>query len=56
MVEPNVFEHNAFRVRNLGEAYKNTDIIVYLVSHDEFREVPHDPTKVILDFCGINKK
>lgn len=55
IVEPNISEHNVFKLTNYEDAYKNADIIVYLVSHNEFKGLPNDPDKVILDFCGVNK-
>ena len=31
------------------------DIIAFLVSHDEFKNLEISSEKVVLDFCGINK-
>jgi UDP-N-acetyl-D-mannosaminuronic acid dehydrogenase len=55
IVEPNISEHNVFKLTNFKDAYKNADIIVYLVSHDEFKSLPNESNKVILDFCGVKK-
>ena len=56
VVEPNVYEHKVFKLTNYKEAYEQADIVVMLVAHDVFRELPWTNKKVILDFCGIYKK
>ena len=56
VVEPNVHEHKIFKLTNYKEAYEKADIIVFLVAHKEFKELPRKENKVILDFCGIYKK
>lgn len=56
VVEPNVSEHKVFKLTNYKEAYEKADIVVMLVAHDVFRELPWTDEKVILDFCGIYKK
>ncbi len=56
VVEPNVREHKIFKLTNYKEAYEKADIIVFLVAHKEFKELPRKENKVILDFCGIYKK
>ena len=56
VVEPNVYEHKVFKLTNYKEAYEKADIVVMLVAHDVFRELPWTDEKVILDFCGIYKK
>lgn len=56
VVEPNVNEHKVFKLTNYKEAYEKADIVVMLVAHDVFRELPWTDEKVILDFCGIYKK
>ena len=56
VVEPNVHEHKIFKLTNYNEAYEKADIIVFLVAHKEFKELPRKENKVILDFCGIYKK
>ena len=55
IVEPNVKEHNVFKLTNYKEAFERADIVVYLVAHNEFKTLPRDPAKIILDFCGIYK-
>lgn len=56
VVEPNVTEHKVFKLTDYKEAYKQADIVVFLVAHSVFKALPYDETKVILDFCGIYKK
>lgn len=55
VVEPNVQEHNVFKLTNYREAYDTADIVVFLVAHDPFKALPYDNRKVIMDFCGIYK-
>ena len=62
-VEPNIREHQVFKLTDYREAYKKADIVVFLVAHDEFKELisehPEIRTKksdkVILDFCGVTE-
>lgn len=55
IVEPNVAEHNVYKLTPYKEAFDKADIVVYLVAHTPFKELPKDSDKVILDFCGVNK-
>lgn len=56
VVEPNIKEHNVFKLTNYREAYEKADIVVFLTAHDPFKELEWREDKVILDFCGIFKK
>lgn len=56
VVEPNVKEHNVFKLTNYKEAYDKADIVVFLTAHDPFKTLPWSDDKVILDFCGIFRK
>ena len=56
VVEPNIKEHNVFKLTDYKEAYDKADIVVMLVAHDPFKTLPWTEDKVILDFCGIYKK
>lgn len=56
VVEPNVKEHNVFKLTDYQEAYEKADIVVFLTGHNEFNELPWREDKVILDFCGIFKR
>ena len=55
IVEPNITEHNIYKITNYKEAFSKADIVVYLVAHNEFKTLPIDSDKVVLDFCGIIK-
>lgn len=56
VVEPNVKEHNVFKLTDYREAYAKADIVVFLTAHTVFKELPWREDKVILDFCGIFKR
>lgn len=56
VVEPNVKEHNVFKLTPYLEAYDKADIAVFLTAHTPFRSLPYDDSKIILDFCGIFKR
>lgn len=55
VVEPNINKHSVFKLTNYLEAYKKADIIVFLVAHKEFKELPYSSEKIILDFAGVFK-
>lgn len=55
VVEPNVTEHNVFKLTDYREAYDRADIVVFLTAHDPFKMLPRRDDKIILDFCGIYK-
>lgn len=56
VVEPNVKEHNVFKLTDYREAYDKADIVAFLTAHNEFKILEWSYDKVILDFCGIFKK
>lgn len=56
IVEPNVAEHNVFKLTNYKEAYEKADIVVFLVNHREFAELNYRDDVQVLDFCGTFKK
>lgn len=56
IVEPNVAEHNVFKLTNYKEAYEKADIVVFLVNHNEFAELDYREDVKVLDFCGTFKK
>lgn len=53
IVEPNIKSHNVFKLTDYDEAMQKADIIVFLVAHDEFKELQIDSDKIVLDFCGV---
>lgn len=56
VVEPNIKEHNVFKLTEYTEAYERADIVVFLTAHNEFKTLEWRDDKVILDFCGIFRK
>jgi UDP-N-acetyl-D-mannosaminuronic acid dehydrogenase len=54
IVEPNIKEHKVFKLTTTKEAIDNADVIVYLVAHNEFKNIQTSSEKVVLDFCGVN--
>lgn len=54
IVEPNIQEHKVFKLTPIHEAVENADIIVYLVAHNEFKNIHLNSEKIALDFCGVN--
>ena len=52
-VEPNIKEHNVFKLTDYNIAVEKADVIVFLVAHDEFKTFKIDENKVNLDFCGV---
>ena len=55
VVEPNVTEHNVFKLTHYKEAYEKADIVAFLVNHREFAELNYRDDVVVLDFCGTFK-
>ena len=55
IVEPNIETHNVFKLTNYKEASEKADIIVFLVAHNEFKELKFNANKIVLDYCGIKK-
>ena len=55
IVEPNIDKHDAFTLSNYMEAIEKSDIIIFLVAHNEFKEILISKEKIILDFCGVFK-
>jgi UDP-N-acetyl-D-mannosaminuronic acid dehydrogenase len=54
VVEPNITSHKTFSIINYTCAYRQADIIVWLVRHKEFLTLSQkDSRKIELDFCGI---
>ncbi len=56
IVEPNIADHKVFKLTNYKEAYEKADIVVMLVAHNQFKELPWSDDKVILDFAGVFRK
>lgn len=56
IVEPNVHEHKIFKLTDYKEAVEKSDIIVFLVAHNEFKSLEISTDKTVLDFCGVTNK
>ena len=56
VVEPNITEHNVFKLTDYKVAYEKADIVVFLVNHKEFAELNYRDDVIVLDFCGTFKK
>ena len=56
IVEPNIDDHKVFKLTDYNEAYEMADIVVMLVAHNQFKELPWRDDKVILDFAGVFKR
>jgi len=54
IVEPNVHEHKVFKLTDYKVAAEKADIIVFLVAHNEFKELAFKDNQVVLDFCGVS--
>ncbi len=54
IVEPNITEHNVFKITDYKTALEKADIIAFLVAHKEFKNLNISTHKKVLDFCGIN--
>jgi UDP-N-acetyl-D-mannosaminuronic acid dehydrogenase len=55
VVEPNVINHKSFNLMNYKDAFEKADIVVWLVKHKEFLNMPVETGKIELDFCGVRK-
>lgn len=55
IVEPNIEEHNVFKLTSVEVAIDKADIIALLVAHDEFKDIKYRDSQVVLDFCGVAK-
>jgi len=55
-VEPNLPKTDLFSLTELEEAVNNSDIIVILVSHDEFKNIHIGKEKIVIDFCNSISK
>jgi len=52
-VEPNIEDHPVFKISDYQLAYDQAEIVVFLVAHDEFKSLPKQEDKIVMDFCGI---
>jgi UDP-N-acetyl-D-mannosaminuronic acid dehydrogenase len=55
IIEPNIKSHSVYKLTDYKPAIEKADIIVFLVLHDEFKNLSIGLDKVVIDFCGIFK-
>lgn len=55
IVEPNINEHSLYKLVDTKTAFEKSDIVVFLVAHDAFKELHLDSSKIVLDFCGVTQ-
>lgn len=53
IVEPNIKEHQVFKLTPFQKAIEKADIVAFLVAHKEFTSFKIKKNQQILDFCGI---
>ena len=53
-VEPNINSFDEFVIVDYKKAINDADIIVFLVSHKEFKDIVVDSDKSVLTFCKLN--
>ena len=56
IVEPNITEHPVYKLSEINYATKKADILVFLVAHNQFKSLNIPSNKIVLDFCGLDKK
>ena len=54
LCEPNLDMLNGFELNSIKEVIENTELLVFLVPHDKFKEL-NISNKQYLDFCGVIK-
>jgi len=56
VVEPNIESHKKFKIFTVEETLAHADILVFLVAHDQFRQIlqTNSNNVRIMDFCGIH--
>jgi UDP-N-acetyl-D-mannosaminuronic acid dehydrogenase len=55
VAEPNLGNHVDFTLTHYEDAYTQADIVVWLVRHRVFLQMPLDIYKTEIDFCGVRK-
>lgn len=56
IVEPNIEDHDFYKLTDYRAAADQADIIAFLVAHNEFKEIDIPKDKIILDFCGVKQE
>lgn len=53
IVEPNIKDHQVFKITDYKEAANKADIVALLVAHDEFKGLKFAQGQIVLNFCGV---
>lgn len=56
IAEPNVKNHPGLTLTDYSEAIAKADIILFLVSHRQFKDVEIPSDKIIINICGVRSK
>lgn len=54
-VEPNIESSSGQKLWGIDLAIEKADIVVFLVSHNEFKNLTLSSEKIVIDFVGLNK-
>lgn len=54
-VEPNIENEPGMTLHAIPEAIEKADIVVFLVAHNEFKNVTIPTEKIVIDFVGLKK-
>lgn len=54
--EPNIGQYDGFSLYSCEEAIQNSDIIAFLVAHNQYKNISLPRQKTILDFCNAIKE
>jgi UDP-N-acetyl-D-mannosaminuronic acid dehydrogenase len=53
IADPNIKNHINLKLTNYNEAAKEADIVLFLVSHKEFKKLKVPEGKIVIDICGV---
>jgi UDP-N-acetyl-D-mannosaminuronic acid dehydrogenase len=53
IVEPNINKHPNLNIEDMNNIINQSDIIVFLVAHKEFKNIKIPEDKIIIDICGV---
>ena len=56
IVEPNINSHSVYKLTDYKLAVEKSDIIVFLVGHNQFKTLTFSKDIIVLDFCGVIEK
>ena len=56
IVEPNLNNSSIYKIESIQNALKIADIVVWLVAHDEFKNVEMSENIIEIDLCGLSEK